>query len=72
MVDIRDGLFGDWCELNFTQGISPEIAADLRLDFGEIQAIEQTAAVFIPSVIVAVVNGCWDQTLGCIQRSAPE
>jgi Fe-S-cluster containining protein len=70
IVDARDGLFGDWCELNFKEGISREIAEDLRLDYNEIQAIEREvtsclspyfganpqkeATLFIPSVIAAV------------------
>jgi hypothetical protein len=69
MVDAQDGLFGDWCELNFREGVSAEALKDLRLNYYEIQAIEQevTAYVslhfpidlkkentlFIPSVIAA-------------------
>jgi hypothetical protein len=69
MVDINDGLFGDWCELNFKEGVSAELAEDLRLDYYEIQTIEQEvtghlsqyfgaspqkeATLFIPSVIAA-------------------
>jgi Fe-S-cluster containining protein len=29
MVDCADGLFGDWCKLNFRTGVSPEIIRDL-------------------------------------------
>lgn len=69
MVDTRDGLFGDWCELNFKEGVFPETARDLSLDYYEIQAIEleatgnlsevllasrqEEATVFVPSVIAA-------------------
>jgi len=59
MVDSRDGLFGDWCELNFQQGISAETARDLCLDYCEIQVIEQAVSVFIPSVVDAVVSRQW-------------
>ncbi len=53
MVDARDGLFGDWCELNFTAGISPQMAEDLRLDYYGIQETEEGPTIFIPSVICA-------------------
>jgi Fe-S-cluster containining protein len=69
MVDARDGLFGDWCELNFTEGLPPESARDLCLDYCELEAIERQATrslsekllgrklddvtVFIPSVIAS-------------------
>jgi Fe-S-cluster containining protein len=69
LVDARDGLLGDWCELNFREGVSQEAINDLRLDYYEIQAIEQQVTeyislyfpldlqkentVFIPSVIAA-------------------
>jgi Fe-S-cluster containining protein len=69
MVDSHDGLFGDWCELNFVEGVSPELAGELNLDYYKIQAMEQEvtgnlsqyllaerqedATVFIPSVIAA-------------------
>jgi Fe-S-cluster containining protein len=69
MVDSNDGLFGDWCELNFKEGISSELTQDLRLDYYEIEAVEQEVTeylseymlgnrqaqvtVFIPSVIAS-------------------
>ncbi len=59
MVDSHDGLFSDWCEQNFRQGVSEEMQNNLRLDYYEIQAVEQEAAVFIPSVIYAIINGQW-------------
>ncbi len=68
MVDPGAGLFGDWCELNFTGGVGPEIQKDLVLDYAGIQEIEEraareaadrllgenaeVAAVFIPSIVV--------------------
>jgi len=67
MVDSRDGLFGDWCELNFGQGLPPGIEEILIRDYYAIQAAEDTSnevmadlllgrrdpevTVFIPSVI---------------------
>lgn len=60
MVDARDGLFSDWCELNFRQGMAPELAKDLRLDYYAIQQIEQDVTLFIPSVIYAIYYGHWN------------
>jgi hypothetical protein len=70
MVDAQDGLFGDWCDLNFKEGISSAAINDLRLDYYEIQAIEQDVTayislyfpmdlkrdntIFIPSVFAAI------------------
>ncbi len=67
MVDLRDGLFGDWCELNFPEGVSRRAHQDLQLDYYSIQHEEQfatervsekllgerlkEATVFIPSLI---------------------
>ena len=53
MVDAQDGLFGDWCNFNFREGVSLEMAEDLRLDYYEIQEIEDGSTIFIPSVIAA-------------------
>ncbi len=68
MVDVQDGLFGDWCELNFTGGISEQARENLERDYYELQQIERTSTerlskkllglqqeavtVFIPSLIV--------------------
>jgi Fe-S-cluster containining protein len=69
MVDARDGPFDDWCELNFTKGMTPEIERDLRFDYYELESAirsmaeiladrmlldDADATVFIPSVIVAL------------------
>ncbi len=43
MVDVNDGLFGDWCELNFTHGVSPEAMEDLKQDYYELQEVEEIA-----------------------------
>jgi Fe-S-cluster containining protein len=67
MIDAQDGLFGDWCELNFPEGLPPESVRDFCIDYYEAQAIEREATrslserllrrklddatVFIPSVI---------------------
>jgi len=69
MVDFRDGLFDDWCEFNFTEGIDPALEKDLRLDYYDMQAtIQQVteslieripalpkkeATVFVPSVVAS-------------------
>ncbi len=65
-VDIRDGLFGDWCELNFTDGLPPEAAAELALDYADVERIDAIASrqvaerlgitdpevtIFLPSLI---------------------
>ncbi len=81
MVDLHDGLFGDWCELNFKNGLTPKLKEDLRLDYCEIQAIEQGATgflsqcllthrqeevtLFIPS-IVAAFDGFWKESVARI------
>jgi len=57
MIDIHDGLFSDWCELNFREGVTPEMKLDLRLDYCEIQAVEQDIAIFVPSVVYALAKG---------------
>ncbi len=78
MVDFKDGLFGDWCALNFREGVSSEFLKDLRLDYYEMQDIERDATrclsqrmlgkmldeapVFIPSII-ASFNGFWKSRL---------
>jgi hypothetical protein len=66
MVDVHDGPFGDWCDLNFKDGVSPAIILDLQQDYSAIDTTEtvRSAAVartaglhdshsvtFIPSVI---------------------
>jgi Fe-S-cluster containining protein len=76
MVDFRDGLFDDWCEFNFTEGIDPALEEDLRLDYYEIQATIQhvteslieripalpkkEATVFIPSVVASFERFWYD------------
>ena len=47
MVDVRDGLFGDWCELNFTGGLPETALKDLQLDYYELQEVEGIAAEII-------------------------
>src|SRR5262245_59794433 len=66
MIDVRDGLFGDWCELNFKEGIPEGAAKDLQQDYDAIGAADDMrsaevarragvsdprAVTFIPSVI---------------------
>jgi Fe-S-cluster containining protein len=68
MVDARDGLFGDWCELNFTEGVPPEVQQTLKRDYYDLWDQEKNATasvserllgerhevltVFIPSLLV--------------------
>jgi hypothetical protein len=72
MVDSRDGLFGDWCDLNFKQGLPPGALELLTRDYYAIQAAEDVsnevmtdlllgkrdpeATVFIPSVITEYLS----------------
>jgi Fe-S-cluster containining protein len=69
MVDVRDGLFDDWCRLNFTEGLDGEILRGLALDYSGIEATvervsgnlviaapvfpSREATIFIPSVVAA-------------------
>jgi len=67
MIDVRDGLFGDWCELNFENGLPESASSDFALDYDAINADEESrstavarraglpdprAITFIPSAIV--------------------
>ncbi len=68
MVDLHDGLFGDWCELNFTEGVSADALRDLGKDYRGMQQFEESltehltqlllkiklkrASVLIPSLVV--------------------
>jgi Fe-S-cluster containining protein len=40
MVDTEDGVFGDWCELNFTEGVPESALQDLKQDYGALDAAE--------------------------------
>jgi len=66
MVDVNEGLFGDWRELNFVEGVPDSAMRDLKLDYNRIDASEEIrsaaiarqsglpdprAVTFIPSVI---------------------
>jgi hypothetical protein len=66
MVDSHDGLFGDWCELNFQHGVPAEAQVDLERDYDSIDAVDEArsfavaqqagvrnhrSVTFIPSVI---------------------
>jgi Fe-S-cluster containining protein len=78
MVDARDGLFDDWCELNFAAGVAGEVAEDLILDYYGIEAVgERTTAelfrsipcfsgeettVFLPSIVVAY-ESFWEEVV---------
>lgn len=41
MVDTRDGLFGDWCELNFTNGVPSGSLDSLTRDYVAMQEAER-------------------------------
>jgi Fe-S-cluster containining protein len=71
MVDVRDGLFGDWCELNFKDGVSDSAKADLQQDYDAIAAADERRSAeaaetmnlsdhrlvtFIPSVIATAYS----------------
>jgi Fe-S-cluster containining protein len=77
MVDVHEGLFGDWCELNFKQGVPEKALADVRQDYNRIEQVQETrsAAVarraglsdhrvvtLIPSVI-AEYQSFWKQLI---------
>lgn len=78
MIDTHDGLFGDWCELNFTQGIPRQTQPSLMLDYGGMQELEDTLTeelsmqrfgrpqpgltVFIPSLL-AEFDSFWNASL---------
>ena len=47
MVDVRDGLFGDWCELNFQNGVSGAARADLKQDYDRIAEIQETRSAAV-------------------------
>jgi len=66
MLDAREGPFGDWCELNFKEGIPERAAKHLQQDYNDIDASDEMrsaafarrasltdhrAVTFIPSVI---------------------
>jgi hypothetical protein len=47
MVDTRDGRFGDWCDLNFKEGLPQTAAADLQLDYSALDAFEQARSATV-------------------------
>jgi hypothetical protein len=77
MVDIHEGLFGDWCELNFEKGIPDGALADLKQDYDRIDQLQEArsadvarkaalpdhrAVTLIPSVIAEYEN-FWKQLI---------
>jgi len=71
MVDKHEGLFADWCELNFKEGLPKTVEYDLSLDYNQIDAAQdresaevavrfglpdQRLVTFIPSVIAEYDN----------------
>jgi Fe-S-cluster containining protein len=78
MVDVHEGLFGDWCELNFKEGIPENALSDLEQDYNHIDQLQETrsagvaqraglsdqrAVTFIPSVI-AEYESFWKRASG--------
>jgi Fe-S-cluster containining protein len=53
MVDASDGLFDDWCELNFPDGIDKTLEQDLQLDYPAIEAMVQRTANILREAIPA-------------------
>jgi Fe-S-cluster containining protein len=77
MVDTRDGLFSDWCELNFVDGVPDNALEDLKRDYDSINSFEEArsaevaqraglhdhrAVTFIPSV-VSEYEAFWKEVL---------
>jgi hypothetical protein len=77
VVDIHEGLFGDWCELNFKQGVPDAALADLQQDYNRIDEFQEgrsaavarkaglpdhRAVTLIPSVI-AEYESFWKQLI---------
>ncbi len=52
MVDVKDGPFGDWCELNFTNGVPSEAMNDLKHDYYEMQEVEQIATEILSDALL--------------------
>jgi hypothetical protein len=78
MVDVQDGLFGDWCELNFKEGVPEKALTDLKQDYNRIDQLQEDrsaavarragisdhyAVTLIPSVI-AEYEGFWKRASG--------
>jgi Fe-S-cluster containining protein len=85
MVDKRDGLFADWCELNFVDGVSQTARANLTLDYDAIAMADEMASaevaaaagiadphsvVFIPTVAV-YFERFWNHVVSAIIRRRP-
>jgi Fe-S-cluster containining protein len=47
MVDVREGLFADWCELNFGDGLPEAAAADLVMDYNRIDESQEQESAFV-------------------------
>ncbi len=84
MVDAHDGLFGDWCEFNFPDGVGAESQEDLQRDYYALQEVERSSTaslselllgerldavtVFIPSLIVGY-ESFWAPLLAKLEAS---
>jgi Fe-S-cluster containining protein len=87
MVDARDGLFGDWCGLNFTNGVPSDALQDLCQAYYGIQEVEDRCAeslsqarwgrgqsrltTFIPSLVVEY-EAFWLSAFGPMPLRLPE
>jgi Fe-S-cluster containining protein len=74
MVDIEDGPFSDWCELNFSEGLTEADIENLGFDYHTLQELEDLVTealsestlgrrsaditLFIPSLVVQT-EGFW-------------
>lgn len=47
MVDVRDGLFGDWCELNFLDGVNAQAKTDLAQDYDKLSSDDEGLSLAI-------------------------
>lgn len=54
MVDTADGLFGDWCELNFRGGVSPALAEGLKQDYYGLQRTEDVSTEVLAEVLLGI------------------
>jgi Fe-S-cluster containining protein len=87
MVDSRDGPFGDWCELNFKQGLPSGSLDILSRDYYAIQAAEDISnevmsdlllgkrllevTVFIPSVVTEY-RSFWHKLVSAVSRDCQD
>jgi Fe-S-cluster containining protein len=54
MVDAHDGLFGYWCELNFTEGVPPASLKELECDYYGLQNVEEVATEIVSEEVTGL------------------